>query len=144
MLLLRWGLLKPYFLNAYPVLGKLPICAMCLLAFMLRLLALLLPRSYSSDCSDLAVRTGVVWCGLVPGRVESWVRALGFPPFSLSPDPPDLLDARHERVTTYKKIRYMMSYTKVSGSERRNFRELRAAGRKAWDIGIYDLCVSRI
>ena len=27
------------------------------------------------------------------GRVESWVRALGFPPSSLSPDPPDLLDA---------------------------------------------------
>ena len=26
------------------------------------------------------------------GRVESWVRALGFPPFSLSPDPPDLLE----------------------------------------------------
>ena len=32
------------------------------------------------------LRTGAV-CGLVLGRVESWVRALGFPPFSLSPDP---------------------------------------------------------
>ena len=39
---------------------------------------------------------GADWCGLVLGRVESWVRALGFPPFSLSPDPPDLLDARHK------------------------------------------------
>ena len=27
------------------------------------------------------------------GRVESWMRALGFPPLSLSPGPPGLLDA---------------------------------------------------
>ena len=37
---------------------------------------------------------GADWCGLVLGRVESWVRALGFPPFSLSPDPPDLLELK--------------------------------------------------
>ena len=56
-------------------------------AFSLRLLVL----------TRLIVRVlrcgGADWCGLVLGRVESWVRALGFPPFSLSPDPPDLLDA---------------------------------------------------
>ena len=59
-------------------------------AFSLRLLVL----------TRLIVRVlrcgGADWCGLVLGRVESWVRALGFPPFSLSPDPPDLLDARHK------------------------------------------------
>ena len=50
-------------------------------AFPLRLLVL----------TRLVVRVlrcgGADWCGLVLGRVESWVRALGFPPFSLSPDP---------------------------------------------------------
>ena len=48
---------------------------------------------------------GADWCGLVLvlGRVESWVRALGFPPFSLSPDPPDLLDARHKKKKKKKK-----------------------------------------
>ena len=55
-------------------------------AFSLRLLVL----------TRLIVRVlrcgGADWCGLVLGRVESWVRALGFPPFSLSPDPPDLLE----------------------------------------------------
>ena len=44
---------------------------------------------------------GADWCGLVLGRVESWVRALGFPPFSLSPDPPDLLDASPVLITFY-------------------------------------------
>merc|ERR1711965_161602 len=63
-------------------------------AFSLRLLVL----------TRLIVRVlrcgGADWCGLVLGRVESWVRALGFPPFSLSPDPPDLLDARHKTKQT--------------------------------------------
>ena len=38
------------------------------------------------------------------GRVESWVRALGFPPFSLSPDPPDLLDAVWVRRALHREV----------------------------------------
>ena len=40
------------------------------------------------------VRIGADWFGLMPDQVEGWVRALGFPLFSLSPDPPDLLELR--------------------------------------------------
>ena len=31
---------------------------------------------------------GADWCGLVLGRVESWVRAFGFSPFFSFPGPP--------------------------------------------------------
>ena len=34
---------------------------------------------------------GADWCGLVLGRVESWVRALGFSPFFSFPGPPGLI-----------------------------------------------------
>ena len=61
-------------------------------AVSLRLIALQLPCLYLSDCSVLAVRPGADWCGLMPDWVGGWVRALGFPLFSLSPDPPDLLE----------------------------------------------------
>ena len=68
------------------------------LAFSLRLLVLARLIVWVLRCG------GADWCGLVLGRVESWVRALGFPPFSLSPDPPDLLDARHKKEKALKHL----------------------------------------
>ena len=57
---------------------------------------------------------GADWCGLVLGRVESWVRALGFPPFSLSPDPPDLLELliTRERPQPHEKVLFAPSLVK--------------------------------
>ena len=78
-------------------------------AFSLRLLVVL---------TRLIVRVlrcgGADWCGLVLDRVESWVRALGFPPFSLSPDPPDLLDASPK---SQNKIGGNATWSVVGGEE---------------------------
>ena len=40
---------------------------------------------------------GADWCGLVLGRVESWVRALGFSPFFSFPGPPGFTRAADQK-----------------------------------------------
>ena len=47
---------------------------------------------------------GADWCGLVLGRVESLVRALGFPPFLFPRTPPGLI-----RCERHKKPRFQLN-----------------------------------
>ena len=63
-------------------------------AFSLRLLVLARLIVWVLRCG------GADWCGLVLGRVESWVRALGFSPFFSFPGPPGIIRAADQKVHT--------------------------------------------
>ena len=80
---------------------------------------LALTRLIVSGSCGAAVRTGAVWCWV--GRVVSWVRALGFPPFSLSPDTPDLLDARHKKMNTMDIPQVTISHVGMLYSQRNDY-----------------------